>query len=392
MIPRKDSDLVKSGASPEEIMRKFREDQCKACTCPNCSRLRKTNAILCTGFLLLLVLYLVLNLSKSLYREASLETSVQSLVEKRPAQNSLTHLEGRATSSVIPNIIIPAYFGPEDTASWSQVFTQIANYTNTLEFTIVLNPNNGPGSKKEVKRYASTIQALNKCSNAKVLGYVHQSWGTRDITSDVDTWLSYFPQQLDGFFLDEMPSEGTTATLSAVSKNNAYVKTKAASNFRQNTQAMIVQNPGTEVDAAFYKLTYNADVTIVLENTASYLPVWTNLYRASLNADISQLGMILLSINDNALSTTVKSMLQYAKYIFATNLGAAQAYETIASDWGNFVNSAYSYKGTNVVAVTTTAPPVSATKSTKASISRSTRRRFPTPKAKSNSTTRKTRS
>ncbi|EPS39641.1 hypothetical protein H072_6582 [Dactylellina haptotyla CBS 200.50] len=394
--PRKDSDLVKSGTSPEEIKKRFRHTVCR--DCPNCHGLLNINyGLVFTIFFV--ILYLSAHHLNVFYKELLHESRTPDRTDIYSLSLSSHELEKRAVSSRA-SIILPAYFGPEDTASWSKVFAQISKYQDVIEFIVVINPSNGPGSKEEIARYSSTIQRLSKYRNINIIGYIHQSWGARDITTDIDTWLSYFPNQLDGFFLDEMPSVDSGSNLNTVSNNNGYVKKKAKGNFRQNKQGIAVQNPGTEVDKDFYSLPYNADVTIVLENTVNYLPVWANSNRASLNTDKMELGLILLDVSDGALDTTVKSMLKYAKYVFATNLGATNAYESIASDWDQFVSYVSQYSGMSTKGSKTTTTKAMATsgrrvntkttsarvgntrskgRSTQVRVSRTTNRRFPTP-------------
>ncbi|KAF3929703.1 Spherulin-4 [Arthrobotrys entomopaga] len=356
--PRKNSDFIKSGASPEDIQRRLQEEICKNCS--SCSRLRKINYALFISMILLLTTYLSLPISRALLYKRPQSGQIPIPGELSP----LISLEARS-SSVSTSIILPAYFGPEDTASWNKVFTQIEKYQDSIGFMVIINPDNGPGSTSETSRYASTIKTLSQYNNVNILGYVHQTWGERDIIPDVNTWLKYFPKQLDGFFLDEMPSEATAAALKAVSANNGYVKQKAASNFRQNKQALVVQNPGTEADSGFFSLTYNADVTIVLENTVNYFPVWAAMTPPSRSIATSRLGMILLDINDGAMDKTVRSMVKYAKCLFVSNLGADTAYLTIASDWGVFIETADTYGGAGASAVATKSPTAQTSTATK---------------------------
>ncbi|KAF3079561.1 hypothetical protein TWF706_003320 [Orbilia oligospora] len=304
-------------------------------------------------------------------------------------QNQPPVLQERATSDQA-NIIIPAYFGPEDTASWGKVLAQISKFHNVLGFTIIINPSNGPGGTEEVARYSALIESLAKYSNVKIIGYIHQSWGNRDITNDVDTWISYFPGKLDGFFLDEMPSVKSDTNLSTVQSNNAYIKKKSSFYFRGNKSPLIVQNPGTEVDSSFYSLRYDQDVTIILENKDAYLTQWISLNRGSANQSPSTLGMILLTVSAAEMESAVKTMLGYSRYIFATGYSEAQAYTSIASNFGTFVSAAYKYGGmgsakkitTTAIRATTTKKLTAPKSKSKAKTTKSTKRKFPTATAR----------
>ncbi|EWC47695.1 hypothetical protein DRE_02895 [Drechslerella stenobrocha 248] len=259
----------------------------------------------------------------------------------------------RALPTLHCNIIYPAYFGPEKTADWKRLYSQILKYNKILQFTIVVNPSNGPGGRSEIARYTSTLRTLRSFSNVNVLGYIHQSWGKRSITNDVNIWLNHFPNQLDGFFLDEMPSVNSVANRDTVSDNNGYVYSRPARNFRRGTRPIVVQNPGTEIDASFYRVSNPADVTIVLENTANHLQRWTSLHnRLSAKIKPTTLGIILHTVGDQSLAATVKTMLKYADNIFATNVNADDAYLGVSNNWAQFLSYAAKYGG----AITKKAP------------------------------------
>ncbi|KAK6502732.1 hypothetical protein TWF506_003307 [Arthrobotrys conoides] len=387
---RKDSGFVKSGATPEEI--NLYLDQYNRKRCARCTRTWQFNYGLSgiLGVVILLVGYLAFQTTRTSH-QFSTEVSLPLGKHVGMVQNKFPVIQQRATSDQA-NIIIPAYFGPEDTTSWGKVISQIKKFHNVLGFTIIINPSNGPGTTDEVTRYATLIESLAKFSNVKIIGYVHQSWGNRDITSDVDTWLSYFPGKLDGFFLDEMPSIKSVKNLSAVQNNNAYIKKKSSSNFRSKNSPLIVQNPGTEVDANFYRLSHKQDVTIILENHDIYLAQWIALERSSAYQNPSGLGMILLTVSDSEIESTVKTMLGYSRYIFATRFAEAQAYTSIASNFGTFVSAVYKYGGTgSTKKIKTTAVRVPTTKvkrpaatksKLKAQVTKSTKRRFPTAAAR----------
>ncbi|KAK6330558.1 hypothetical protein TWF718_002758 [Orbilia javanica] len=385
---QKGTEYIKVQADPKEISQHF--DEYHYQHCQRCVRFRRWKYGLpgILGTIILLFGYLSFNATQSPHLSktgASLATEKDLHITKKQP----TVLQQRATSDQA-NIIIPAYFGPEDTASWKKVTSQITKFQNVLGFTIIINPSNGPGTTDEITRYSTLIESLAKFSNVNILGYIHQSWGNRDITGDVDTWISYFPSKLDGFFLDEMPSVKSDTNLSAVSSNNAYIKKKSSSYFRKHKSPLIVQNPGTEVDSSFYSLSYNQDVTIIFENQDTYLTEWIGLTRDSANQSTSSLGMIILTVSDSEMESAVKTMLGYSRYIFASGYAEAQAYNSIASNFGTFVKAAYKYGGTGsaskittkAVKTTTTKISIATKTKSKAKSTKSTKRRFPTAAAR----------
>ncbi|KAF3199950.1 hypothetical protein TWF106_003527 [Orbilia oligospora] len=385
---RKESDFVKPGAIPGGMNRYMGQHDHEKCA--RCTQFRRLNyGLSCLlGIIILLLGYISFSPTR-IPPQFSTEVSLPPEKHVGFVQNQPSVLQERATSDQV-NIIIPAYFGPEDTASWGKVLAQISKFHNVLGFTIIINPSNGPGGTEEVTRYSSLIESLAKYSNVKIIGYIHQSWGNRDITNDVDTWISYFPGKLDGFFLDEMPSVKSDTNLSAVQSNNAYIKKKSSFYFRGNRSPLIVQNPGTEVDSSFYSLRYDQDVTIILENKDAYLTQWISLNRGSANQSPSTLGMILLTVSATEMESAVKTMLGYSRYIFATGYSEAQAYTSIASNFGTLVSAAYKYGGmgsakkTTATAVrATTTKKLTAPKSkSKAKTTKTTKRKFPTAAAR----------
>ncbi|KAF3932399.1 Spherulin-4 [Dactylella cylindrospora] len=316
--------------------------------CKSCKWRRRFIYSLISGVTILLLTYLSVPISKSVFGHRTQNEYDALALAGQPSDLKLSSSlpQKRASSSSFQaNIIYPAYFGPEETDLWSDLFAIIENYQTTLGFTIILNPYNGPGGTDEIARYSSTVNTLGGYSNVRVLGYVHQSWGRRSIQSDINTWIKYFPKQLDGFFLDEMPSIASNSNLSTVLNNNAFIYKKSKSNFRNSATPFIVQNPGTEVGAAFYKLKYAADVTIVVENAVGYLSTWVKLSRPSASISAAKLGIIMVSVSNAALASTVQTVLSYANYIFVSDLDASQAYQTVSSNFDSMVSYAYTYRG-----------------------------------------------
>jgi hypothetical protein len=86
-------------------------------------------------------------------------------------------------------------------------------------FTIILNPNSGPGSTPYPSDdYVAQIQKLNTFPNVQTLGYIHTSYAQRDVQSvlkDVSTYSGWAKGSVDanmpgfavhGIFVDEVAS------------------------------------------------------------------------------------------------------------------------------------------------------------------------------------------
>lgn len=104
-----------------------------------------------------------------------------------------------------------------------------------MNFTIILNPNNGPGlTPSPGSEYLASIQNLTIYHNVRTVGYVRTGWSSRDISSvlmDVATYSSWNDlgnqtrsMSVHGIFFDETPSEYTPASAEYLSKINEAVK------------------------------------------------------------------------------------------------------------------------------------------------------------------------
>lgn len=89
-----------------------------------------------------------------------------------------------------------------------------------LNFTVVINPENGPGdSSYPGDDYAPQIQSLNAYSNVRTVGYVRTDYASRNISSVIDDVATYSswstnrtantntsaPLAVHGIFFDEAP-------------------------------------------------------------------------------------------------------------------------------------------------------------------------------------------
>ena len=113
-----------------------------------------------------------------------------------------------------------------------------------LGFTVILNPDSGPGALPYPNGdFFPQIQRLNQYSNVDVVGYVHTSYGTRNITNvlaDVATYSAWAANsssiELSGIFFDEAPSEYSSdmatymSTIDQAVKNAVGLQQRTVSN------------------------------------------------------------------------------------------------------------------------------------------------------------------
>jgi hypothetical protein len=114
---------------------------------------------------------------------------------------------------------------------------RIANHPRQ-NFTIILNPNSGPGSSPYPSDdYTSQIQKLNTFPNVQTLGYVHTSYAQRDIQSvltDIATYSGWSKGSANadmpgfavhGIFVDEVPSVYSPEAAEYLRTINVAIKT-----------------------------------------------------------------------------------------------------------------------------------------------------------------------
>ena len=174
-------------------------------------------------------------------------------------------------------ILLPLYIYPAGNA-WQKLYKQAAAYPN-LDFTVVIDPADGPGSGAcPDTNWITAIDTLNTLPNARLLAYVHTLQATRplnDVYADIDKYASWktkcktgsqqgktYDLHLDGVFFDESPAVCDSSTCPYMRKATARVTSKlgAGSDYK-------VFNAGVHsnvvIDAALYSL---ADTIIVFED------------------------------------------------------------------------------------------------------------------------------
>lgn len=110
---------------------------------------------------------------------------------------------------------------------------RITSYS-ALNFTIILNPDSGPGSSEYPgDDLVPQIQKLNAYTNVRTVGYVRTGYATRNITSvllDVATYSSWAALSntsglaVKGIFFDEVPSEYSEASADYLATINQAAK------------------------------------------------------------------------------------------------------------------------------------------------------------------------
>ncbi|KAF3225520.1 hypothetical protein TWF191_005224 [Orbilia oligospora] len=156
------------------------------------------------------------------------------------------------------SILFPLYIYP-DPGCWDRVFTAVSKHP-AQHFTFVINPNSGPGPERfPDAEYTDAIAKLNVYKNVTLIGYVHTTYGTRDLTqviSEVEryaAWATYpdLDIHVDGIFVDEAPGELGEGKIYLGYLRTLHAHTKRA--FQEmGLQGYLVTNPGKIVPKALY--------------------------------------------------------------------------------------------------------------------------------------------
>ncbi|KAI9642121.1 hypothetical protein NHQ30_008922 [Ciborinia camelliae] len=156
-------------------------------------------------------------------------------------------------------ILLPLYIWPSPGA-WDWVTTALSAHP-TVNFTIIINPDSGPGPAHTFpdQAYIDGVASLNAFPNAKCLGYVDTAYMARsveDVTGDVDTykfWSTYTPQDihLTGIFFDDSVATWDTTS-------SPYMSSIAAHAHAANLSVTL--NPGTLADDGFFTIAENVVV------------------------------------------------------------------------------------------------------------------------------------
>jgi len=168
-----------------------------------------------------------------------------------------------------PFVLVPIYFYPAGSA-WSSLFTQIAS-NPTLDFSVIINVDNGPGDPTTDPNWITAISKLNAYNNTQLLGYIHTEDATRpisEVTGEINSyasWASYSSADLhvDGIFFDESPGDDTTDAVNYMTTIATYARTTLPP---KNTSPYVTLNPGTPVSDSFYDI---ADMVVALEDDYS---------------------------------------------------------------------------------------------------------------------------
>ncbi|GAB7345277.1 hypothetical protein MBLNU457_3640t1 [Dothideomycetes sp. NU457] len=231
----------------------------------------------------------------------------------------------RTITEVSPTrVALPLYIYPAPGA-WDPVFDAIVK-NPSVHFDVIVNPHNGPGGPVPDANYISNISRLNSYSNVTSFGYIHTSWGERDlehIAADINTyesWSAYTDADIhiSGIFFDEAP----TALSSLTYMREVYQLTKSTLT-KGNT---VWTNPGTVIDGRFFAV---ADLINTFEDSHEKWQITAHIpqqYRAKSTVMIHTYRGSLATLEEDTVAAAAAG---YHSALFTTRPG----YESLSSMW-----------------------------------------------------------
>lgn len=179
------------------------------------------------------------------------------------------------------SFLIPCYFYPsKDSTEWPKILAFAKECKRAgIDLQLILNIYNGSG-KKDITTGATSLNgnALGvnqdyvkltgqlKQAGIPWLGYLATQYGNRrgyPIEEDAAFWLANYPG-INGFFIDELPSDGSYANTLRTLRGGVDKKTGSG---KLDKRFVWVGNPGTSFDRAYNDKTL-LDAICISENIA----------------------------------------------------------------------------------------------------------------------------
>ncbi|KAI9929631.1 hypothetical protein ASPWEDRAFT_110012 [Aspergillus wentii DTO 134E9] len=242
-------------------------------------------------------------------------------------------------STAKANVIIPFYLYPSEGA-WTPLEKLIAA-NKDVEFTIIINPDNGPGSSSlPDDAFITEVPKLTAHSNALVLGYVPTGTGSRDISEveqDIKRYAGWASASgngsfaVQGVFLDEAPAEYSSDTVTYYQKLASLIKGSDG----LGPENQVVMNPGTVPDTAYLDI---PDLTVIFESPYSQFleAVEANEFKSIKGVDSKKLASMVYDIPGTVdLSSLVQQLCDISGQTYLSNTNTYQAYDSL---WGEVVS------------------------------------------------------
>jgi len=220
-------------------------------------------------------------------------------------------------------LLVPLYVDPD--SSWDTVASGAASVPTVA----IINPDSGPGSGPDSSY--TTYMAKLHAAGVEMIGYVHTSYGTRDITTvkaEIDTWATEF-ENVVGIFLDE--AGDTASVLPYYQELYTYIMSMPGWKYD-------VINPGTVPTSGY--ATGAATQIVTYEDTASGFASSANPSFASCSTK-NEYAMIAYGGSSSAMESSISAARSkgYYGWVYVTD-GAAggSTYNSLASYYSTMVS------------------------------------------------------
>ncbi|WP_347558457.1 spherulation-specific family 4 protein [Robbsia sp. KACC 23696] len=231
-----------------------------------------------------------------------------------------------SVSPLVMPLTVPAYFDP--VGKGLGLWNDLATTATKVATTVILNPNSGPGKSIDAS-YTAAIAKVH-AAGGKVIGYVSTSYGKRSLSTvatDINTYLSYY--KVDGFFIDEMTSDGTTAHIQYYQSVYNYIK-------GMSPKLSVMANPGTDMAEQYVTLP-TADQFVTFEDTAKKYakytpPKWQANYPAG-----RFVHMVIGATAAEMPAIVLFAATHHAGSLFVTSTGMPNPYKNLGTYWNDLV-------------------------------------------------------
>ncbi|OAG03299.1 uncharacterized protein CC84DRAFT_1125623 [Paraphaeosphaeria sporulosa] len=239
-------------------------------------------------------------------------------------------------------VLLPLYMwptGPSGESTWQPVLDSAAAYPS-LQFTVIVNPNSGPGDWPNPD-YAAAIAQLNALSNVQTVGYVDTAqvnqpdgpYTIERIGNDISTYASRSANEpnvaLQGVFFDDVSNVYSDSV--ELLLEEAVNQTKASEGFG-NTRTTII-NPGTRPNF----MTPNVDISLTFESTwEQYRSLDSRAWLAGNPYDRDHTAYVVFGAPPGDVASITTQLRANASYIYVTDT-LDDPYKSFGSTWETFI-------------------------------------------------------
>ena len=179
----------------------------------------------------------------------------------------------QTTTKSVDTILIPLYSYP--VGQYSQEWQKLYNFNTNKKVFVIVNVDSGPSEQPD-SNYVDAISRL-KTKGFYVVGYVRTLYANRDINlvkTHIDRWLQFYPNMIDGFFIDEVANQPDKYNYYADIYN--YVKSKSQNMY-------VVLNPGTIIDASYWNI---SDKIVVFESPYGEFKNYNHSFNSQISSNV----------------------------------------------------------------------------------------------------------